>query len=407
MERLKILITTDWYEPVINGVVTSVVTLKEQLERLGCEVRILTLSENGQEGREGAVYYLSSVDASRIYPGARAAFPSGRCLEELLSWKPDLIHSQCEFSSFLAAKRIAGKAGIPIVHTYHTVYEDYTHYFSVGKPWGRRAAALFSQLVLKRTDRVIVPTGKVERLLAGYGVDRPVEVIPTGIRTERFVPEKRGDPDRMRIRRSLGIGPERIVLLALGRLAKEKNLEELIACFGMLDEGTELVIAGDGPERERLKELAGRQKGRERIHFPGMIPFEETPAWYHAADLFVCASQSETQGITYLEALSAGLPVVCRRDECVEGIVRSGYNGYTYGTPEEFAAFCRLLAGEEDRRRRFGERAAKTGREYSARRFGERVLEAYERTLKEKERGGKKNRPGRSFFSCIYRTYVL
>ena len=104
MERLKILITTDWYEPVINGVVTSVVTLKEQLERLGCEVRILTLSENGQEGREGAVYYLSSVDASRIYPGARAAFPSGRCLEELLSWKPDLIHSQCEFSSFLAAK---------------------------------------------------------------------------------------------------------------------------------------------------------------------------------------------------------------------------------------------------------------------------------------------------------------
>ena len=254
---------------------------------------------------------------------------------------------------------------------------------------------------------MIVPTGKVERLLAGYGVDRPVEVIPTGIRTERFVPEKRGDPDRMRIRRSLGIGPERIVLLALGRLAKEKNLEELIACFGMLDEGTELVIAGDGPERERLKELAGRQKGRERIHFPGMIPFEETPAWYHAADLFVCASQSETQGITYLEALSAGLPVVCRRDECVEGIVRSGYNGYTYGTPEEFAAFCRLLAGEEDRRRRFGERAAKTGREYSARRFGERVLEAYERTLKEKERGGKKNRPGRSFFSCVYRTYVL
>ena len=348
MERLKILITTDWYEPVINGVVTSVVTLKEQLERLGCEVRILTLSENGQEGREGAVYYLSSVDASRIYPGARAAFPSGRCLEELRPWKPDVIHSQCEFSRFLAAKRVAGKAGIPIVHTYHTVYEDYTHYFSAGKPWGRRAGALFSRLVLKRTDRVIVPTGKVERLLAGYGVDRPIEVIPTGIRTERFAPGKKGDPDRMRIRGSLGIGPERIVLLALGRLAKEKNLEELIACFGMLDEGTELVIAGDGPERERLMELAGRQKGRERIHFPGMIPFEETPAWYHAADLFVCASQSETQGITYLEALSAGLPVVCRRDECVEGIVRSGYNGYVYETAEEFAAFCRLLAGEED-----------------------------------------------------------
>ena len=388
MEGMKILITTDWYKPVINGVVTSVVTLKEQLEGLGCRVRVVTLSGNGHAYRDGDVYYLPSVNASRIYPGARAVCPPCRGIGEILAWKPDLIHSQCEFSSFLIAKWIGERLRIPIVHTYHTVYEDYTHYFSAGRPWGKQAAAIFSRFILERTDRVIVPTKKVAGLLAGYGVDRPMEVIPTGIRTERFAPAKGGPEaekqlaERKRIRQSLGIGEGQVMLLALGRLAREKNLEEHITFFGRMNElGLELVIAGDGPEREALEELAGQQDGKERIHFAGMIPFEETPALYHAADLFVCASQSETQGITYLEALSCGLPVVCRKDACVEGIVRDGQNGYTYESQEEFAAFCRLLAADGERRRRFGASALETGRKFDAGHFGEQVLQAYGRTL--------------------------
>ena len=118
MEGMKILITTDWYKPVINGVVTSVVTLKEQLEGLGCRVRVVTLSGNGHAYRDGDVYYLPSVNASRIYPGARAVCPPCRGIGEILAWKPDLIHSQCEFSSFLIAKWIGEKLRIPIVHTY-------------------------------------------------------------------------------------------------------------------------------------------------------------------------------------------------------------------------------------------------------------------------------------------------
>ena len=139
---------------------------------------MVTLSGNGHAYRDGDVYYLPSVNASRIYPGARAVCPPCRGIGEILAWKPDLIHSQCEFSSFLIAKWIGEKLRIPIVHTYHTVYEDYTHYFSAGRPWGKQAAALFSRFILERTDRVIVPTKKVAGLLAGYGVDRPMEVIP-------------------------------------------------------------------------------------------------------------------------------------------------------------------------------------------------------------------------------------
>lgn len=135
---MKVLITTDWYYPVINGVVTSVQTLAAELKKRGNEVRILTLSRNHQSYREGGVYYAGSVGAGRIYPQARLKLPvSGKCIKELILWKPDIIHSQCEFSTFLMAKKIAKELQIPIVHTYHTVYEDYTHYFSPRKKWGR------------------------------------------------------------------------------------------------------------------------------------------------------------------------------------------------------------------------------------------------------------------------------
>lgn len=122
---MRILITTDWYEPVINGVVTSVLTLKRELVKRGHEVRVATLSDCGHSYKKDDVYYMRSVDISRIYPGARAVcFPGSSLYEELIEWQPDLVHSQCEFSSFLIARKIAGELGIPVVHTYHTVYED-------------------------------------------------------------------------------------------------------------------------------------------------------------------------------------------------------------------------------------------------------------------------------------------
>ena len=127
---MKILITTDWYRPVINGVVTSVLNLTEQLEKRGYEVKVLTLSRNCHSYKEENVIYAGSVGMGKIYPQARVKIPvvAREYMEELLAWNPDLIHSQCEFSTFFLAKRIAGELDIPIIHTYHTVYEDYTHY---------------------------------------------------------------------------------------------------------------------------------------------------------------------------------------------------------------------------------------------------------------------------------------
>ena len=127
---MKILITSDWYWPVVNGVVRSVMNLIEYLESEGHEVRVLTLSNTIKSYKDGKVYYVGSLSAEKIYPQARISnLLSKSHLKEIKAWAPDVIHSQCEFSTFMMARRIASDLKIPLVHTYHTVYEDYTHYF--------------------------------------------------------------------------------------------------------------------------------------------------------------------------------------------------------------------------------------------------------------------------------------
>ena len=122
---MKILITTDWYTPAVNGVVTSVKNLQRELERRGHEVRILTLSQSLHSWSRDGVTAIGSVNAGRIYPGARLRTAmAGRWVRELMDWRPDVIHSQCEFSTFILARRIAEELDVPLVHTYQTVYED-------------------------------------------------------------------------------------------------------------------------------------------------------------------------------------------------------------------------------------------------------------------------------------------
>ena len=167
---MKVLITSDWNDHAVNGVATSVKNLRKELEALGHEVRILTLSPNRHSMERDGVTYLGSMSVGRIYPGARLRTAmSGRWVRNMIAWGPEIIHSQCEFSTFFLALRIAEELDIPIVHTYHTVYEDYTHYFSPSVRLGRKAVASLSRRISRHTDVMIAPTDKVRRLLLRYG----------------------------------------------------------------------------------------------------------------------------------------------------------------------------------------------------------------------------------------------
>ncbi|MBC5636752.1 glycosyltransferase family 4 protein [Ornithinibacillus sp. BX22] len=380
---MKILITTEWYAPTINGVVTSIVNLEKELNRLGHEVRILTLSDRNRSYRRDHVTYIRSISAGKIYPGVRVTFSKvNRYIEELEAWKPDVIHSQCEFSTFRIAKHIAKKCRIPIVHTYHTVYEDYTHYFSPNQKWGKRMVALFSKRVLNQASYVIAPTKKVYSILTGYGVHQPIEVVPTGIDLKRFNLQLSGD-EKKRLREKHNIPIENKVLLSVGRLAKEKNLEEILTFVSnMRNDNLTLLIVGDGPYRSELENIASKLGITDKVIFVGMIPPEKVASYYQLGDVFVSASNSETQGLTYIEALANGLPALCRRDACLEDVIEDGKNGWQYDSFAQFQEILNSMLRDKDLYRKLSLHAKEGAiRKYSSVNFAETLERLYEHTI--------------------------
>ena len=356
---MKVLITTDWYEPVINGVVTSVLMLRRELEARGHEVRVVTLSNSIHSYKDGNIYYMGSVSAGRIYPGARLKMNRTRSLlRELAAWQPDIIHSQCEFSTFRVASALSNRLGVPIVHTYHTVYEDYTHYFSPSVRVGRYVVTAFSRWICGHTACIVAPTRKVEQLLRRYGIHCRIEVIPTGVDLRAF---RNSRPERQAaLRQQWNLPQDHTILLYLGRMAKEKNLETLIdqiASSGRRD--VTLLLVGDGPDREAVLNYA--RSRQVPFVYTGMVPHDEAPDYYRLGDIFVTASTSETQGLTYFEALAAGLPVLCLRDSCVEGVVEDGVNGWQYETGEAFSQYLHAFCESGELRQQMQDLSASTG----------------------------------------------
>ncbi|CZQ86353.1 glycosyl transferases group 1 [Trichococcus palustris] len=382
---MKILIATDWYSPTVNGVVTSVLNLKKELLQKGHDVRVLTLKQRSSLAyTDDAVYHVPSVSAGKIYPEARFMRTMGGAeVKEILDWHPDIIHTNFEFSTFVLAQRIAKQLHIPIVHTYHTVYEDYTHYFSPNRTFGKVTVRRLSKKILSKTDAVIAPSEKVKSLLESYDVQKPIYTIPTGIDLKIYseqVGKKRIDELKSR----LAITENDFVVLSLGRLAKEKNVDELIHNVAEMDsERIKMVIVGDGPDRERLENLAKECNLANKVIFTGMVEPDKVNEYYQLADVFVSASTSETQGLTYIEAIANGLPAVCKKDACLDGIIFDNQNGIQYEDQIGFAEFLSRLMENPDLKNMMAKSSRRIAASFSAEVFADQVLATYNETLKD------------------------
>lgn len=381
---MKILITTDTYLPSINGVVTSVNMLYRELKARGHDVRILTLSEDIHMKKRDDVYYLRSFRIY-VYPGVRGTVPIEKTFrKEIERWRPDIIHTQTEFFTMVIAKKIASVLNIPIVHTYHTMYEHYTRYLLRVDAISRQSAKLFTRESLRMVDAVVAPTGKVEKTLRDYGVDLPVYVIPTGLAMDKFG-KSVSEEEKRDLRRKLGISEDKKIIATIGRIGLEKNLDE-VADYFLYVERThpEIVwmIVGDGPYREELQNRISRLKLSDNVIFTGMVDPEEIYLYYKLADVFVSASMSETQGLTYIEALMAGTPLVCKKDACLADILEEGFNGYYFETGDEFNRHLNELLSDEEKRKRFSNCALESSVKFSKERFAENIEKAYLDCLK-------------------------
>ena len=357
---MKILLATDLYEPSISGIVTSVRILEEHLKKMGHDVKIMTLSNPLCTRSDDHIYFLPSFNASLFYPNVRIVYPfRRRIVREIAGWKPDIIHTHCELSTFAYSCCVTARTHTPIVHTYHTVYEDYVNYLPLTGHLVRRMLPFLIGLVARQTKVMIVPTKKVTHILDRYRVKIKTVVIPSAI-NECFFKEHDGR-SRSAIRAALGIAEDETVYVYLGRVAKEKNITELLdfACTDALPEG-KILIVGDGPYRKTLERYVRKCGLTDRVIFTGMVEPKEVPGYYLAGDIFINASLSETQGLTYLEAMACGLPVLCRDDPCLDGVIVNGENGFVYETKEEFAAYAARLVNDPGLRRSVGECAKKT-----------------------------------------------
>lgn len=384
---MKILITTDLFTTPTNGVVTSVKNLWEELKNKGHDVRILTFSEDMGSYKEEDVYYIKSIPLEFIYPDVRMPISYHNSLiKELIDWKPDVVHSQCEFFSFQYAQRIAKLTGAPLVHTYHTLYEQYVAYVIPGKHLGKRMVQQMSRIRLKGVNVIIAPTVKVEDTLREYGLENSIQVVPSGISLEQHN-RRLSDDERKEKRQKLGIPENHQVLLNLGRLGTEKNLGELLGFFDTaFKQNPQLtfLIVGDGPDREHLEQLAKDLGVESHVIFTGMVEPWQVQEYYQLADIFVSASTSETQGLTYIEAAANGLPLLCRKDDCLSGVIKEGINGYEYTSQDEFLEKLNIILENPEWRTNAGKQSKKIAKSFDKSQFVE-MMEAIYESVKEDE----------------------
>lgn len=348
---MKILITTDTFRPTINGVVTSIESLKKALDRRGHDTRILTFSDSFNSKQEKDIYYMGSLGAGKFYPDARMnKLLYNRFYEDIMDWNPDIVHSQTEFTMFIQAKKIAKDLDVPLLHTYHTVYEDYTHYFSLNKKIGKELAKQFTKQIIKMTDGVVVPTNKIYNLLKDYNIKEDIYVAPTGINVQKL-----SECDDFDIRKGYKISEDKHIVLFLGRIGKEKNITEILQYLEkMKRDDIVFIIAGAGPFLSELKEICSNSIIKDRLIFTGMIDPSKVGNFYSQSDVFVSASTSETQGLTFIESMACKTPIICRHDDCLDGVLIDGKTGFGFSTKDEFIEYLNKILDNKELRDEMG-----------------------------------------------------
>lgn len=381
---MKILLATDAYYPMVSGVVTSTVTLFKELKEMGHDVRILTLSNDNKEKFENNIYFLKSIKIN-VYPDARINFLSSSNIISLITdWSPDIIHTQTEFSVMVVARRIAYRLQIPMVHTYHTMYEDYTNFLIRSKKINTEFVSKVVRQLLNKFSGVIAPSNKTTKALLRYRVKTPIYTIPTGIDLKKF--SQNVDQSELKnLKEKYDLDKKR-VLVYLGRISKEKNIDELIRFIGnnrAYFNDKRFVIVGGGPFLERLKELSFSLDVSNIIKFTGMVSTGEVYKYYKLGDVFVTASTTETQGLTYIEAMASNIPVVCRQDECVDELVQNNKNGFKYTNEEDFMFTIKEIFSNDELYENMCKESGKSANEYSSDTFALKVLKAYEISIDE------------------------
>lgn len=388
---MRIGIFTDTYTPDINGVVSSIVTLQEGLIELGHEVFVITTHANFISTKfENNILKLPGIEIKKIYGYVLTTPAHFLAYNHVKSMNLDVIHVHTEFGVGIFGHIIGSMLKLPIVSTYHTTYEDYTHYVNIFNSktverLAKKTVMKLSRLYGSHCMAIVSPSDKTKEMLLRYQIETPIHVIPTGLNLDKFK-KRYSVEDKKAFRIKIGGSENDYIITYVGRIAKEKSIDVVINGMKELvdiNKNVKFLVVGAGPELEELQEQTERLKLSDYVIFFGKVANQLVPEIYGLSDMFVSASLTETQGLTFIEALASGLPVFARKDDVLEELVFDQETGYYFANPKEFAnrvdMYTKLSAEEKSIIENNTQRVVE---KFDRLTFAKKVSETYELAMK-------------------------
>ncbi len=389
---MNIVMMTNTYKPFVGGVPRSVETFSEEYRKRGHKVLIVAPEfENMSENEEDIL----RVPAIQKFNGSDFSLPlpAGSLMDaEIEKFRPDIIHSHHPYLIGDMAFRIARKITVPLVFTYHTQYEKYTHYVPADSDTLKRFVIALSVGYANLCDHVFAPSESLADIILERGVKTPIDILPTGVDIDYY---KTGD--RTRFRKERNIDENAFVIGFVSRLAPEKNsdfIAQVVTSFQKKHNNSHFFLVGSGPSEKTIKEIFKKNKLDDRLHAFGTLNGRDLVNAYHSMDVFVFASKTETQGMVVSEAMAAGIPVIALDANGVREVVRDKMNGRLLNREDEktfvnaLQWYVSLDKHEQDKLKL---NAFETAQKFSKERSANHAVETYKTVLEQKSNAIKKD----------------
>lgn len=389
---MRIGILTDSYKPYVSGVVTSIFVLAEGLIKQGHDVYIITPKYKGYKEYDKNYAYIKRIGGGIVLPKKGTRFLRyvpfvGRKLKMIKDLNLDVIHVHSELTMGKLAIKARRKLGIPLVYTVHTMYEEYMHF--VSKFLAKHFPKLLLKIVKKvmkshilNSDVTIVPTKKIKDLMLSYEIKSDYEVVPTGIILDSFKKETYKKEDIINLKNKFSLSEDDFICLFVGRISLEKDIDVLIDGFKEIqNEKIKFVIVGGGPYLKDIKERVKKENLTKQIIFTGIIPWQDIGLYYQLGDVFLNASVSETQGLTYIEALAAEIPLIVRYDKVLEDVLIDGKNGFFFHKTTELPEKILKLYENKELFKEIKNNTLKSVLKYDDKVFIENILNVYKKAI--------------------------
>jgi len=382
---MKIAFFTNCYKPLINGVVTSIASLKQAYEEKGHEAYIFAPRVEDYIDKEKNIFRYKSVNLTKKIKYPLAIPLSFSAKKVITEFNPDIIHIHHPFLLSSVAMMYGKKLGIPKILTIHTQYEQYAYYVApIPSKITQEAIKLIVSNFASKTDCITTPSESMKELLSDYGIKNRIEVIPNAIKIESF--RKKNESKCMQIRKKYLIREDEKIILFVGRIASEKSIEKIIKALAIIKEkGIEkikLLIVGDGPNLDELKSLVNTLGIEKDVIFTGAVSHQEIQHYYKVAYLFAIASTTETFGIVTIEALASGLPVLAVKAAGAVDILTDGKDGRLVDNDiDQFAQTLEEMIKKPELREKYSQGAIKTSNRYSIDVISGKMLNLYDETI--------------------------